>query len=82
MIADTSTHYSFDTLRRNVHVSQAGDMAWGTDETRITITRGQRSSVVTQWSTYVFERREGKWRLVHAHASVPPPPRPTGGGGA
>jgi ketosteroid isomerase-like protein len=74
VISDTSAQYSFTTLRRNVHISPAGDMAWGTDETRISVTRGSRTTAVLQWSTYVFERQDGKWRLVHAHASVPPRP--------
>ena len=76
VISDTSIKYSFATIRRNAHVSPSRDMAWGTDETRITITQGTRTTEILQWSTFVFERRDGTWRLVHAHASVPPAPRP------
>ncbi len=76
IIADTSFHYQFTTLRRNVHISPQRDMAWGTDESRIGITQGARPTEVLQWSPFVFERARGQWRLVHAHASVPPAPRP------
>lgn len=75
LITDTTARYSFTTMRRSAHVSRSRDMAWGTEETKITITQGGRSTDVLQWSTFVFERRDGKWRLVHAHASVPPAPR-------
>lgn len=76
LFADTSAQYSVTTVRRDAHLSPARDMAWGTDETKITITRGSRTIEILQWSTFVFEQRDGKWRLVHAHASVPPAPRP------
>ena len=78
IIADTSVHYEFTTLRRNVHISPQRDMAWGTDESRIRITQAARTTELLQWSTFVFERVDGQWRLVHAHASLPATPRPSG----
>jgi ketosteroid isomerase-like protein len=76
LIADTATTYRFTNLRQSIHVSPRGDMVWVTQEDRIDLTRaGGPTQSVTQWSTSVFEKRAGEWRLVHAHASVPPRPR-------
>ena len=73
VIADTSVSYRITTGRQNVHLSPAGDMAWVTQEDRLEISRaGGRTQTILQWSTSVFEKRSGQWRLVHAHASVPP----------
>lgn len=76
VITDTTVQYSFTPVRRNVHVSPSRDMAWVTEELRMTV-RAARVQELTQWSTYVFERRGGEWRLVHGHASIPPVPRPS-----
>ncbi len=76
LISDSSIAYRFTTLRQNIHVSPSGDMAWVTQEDRIDITRtGAQPQSVVQWSTSVFVKQAGQWRLVHAHASVPPRPR-------
>jgi len=57
--------------KRNIHVSDSAEMSWMTSRDIIQIIVGTDTSVVTQWSTAVFEKRYGEWRIVHAHASTP-----------
>jgi len=56
-------------VRHDIHVSPSGDMAWVTQEDSLYfLTRGKTSALV-QWSTAVLEKRGGRWKLIHAHAS-------------
>lgn len=57
------------TREMRIRVAPSREMAWATVEVEL---RMSGQSAVTSWQTAVFERREGRWRLVHGHASVPP----------
>ncbi len=58
------------TRRMRIHVSASREMAWATAEVVLRIP-GSESSERVLWQTLVFEKLEGRWRLVHGHASVP-----------
>lgn len=72
LIADTSTSISAQNRRQHIHLSPSRDMAWVTQEDILHIGTAGREVSVVQWSTAVYEKRNGQWRLVHAHASIPP----------
>lgn len=58
-----------ETRVMRIHASPAGEMAWATAEVLIKATDPPMER--TLWQSLVFEKIEGRWRLVHAHASVP-----------
>lgn len=58
-----------DTRLMRIHVGPAGDMAWAT--AMVVIRATDRAMEHTLWQTLVFEKMQGRWRLVHGHASVP-----------
>ena len=69
LVSDTSFHFRAVPVRHDIHVSPSGDMAWVTQEDSLYfLTRGKTSALV-QWSTAVLEKRGGRWKLIHAHAS-------------
>lgn len=63
-------------------VTVLGPTAIVTCRERITRFTLEGSSVAAALATNVFEKRNGRWQLVHHHASAydPPPPRSGGGG--
>jgi hypothetical protein len=69
VIADTSTHIRATSLRQDIHVALSGAMAWVTQQDSLYFTTRGETAAVLQWSTAVFEKRGGKWRAVHGHAS-------------
>lgn len=71
VIGDTGTHISAENRRQRIHVSPSRDMAWVTQEDLLQVGPPGKQVPVVQWSTSVYEKRSGQWRLVHAHASIP-----------
>lgn len=58
-----------ETRSMRIHLSRAKKMAWATAE--VVIRAADPPTERTLWQTLVFEKIRGRWRLVHAHASVP-----------
>jgi uncharacterized protein (TIGR02246 family) len=61
-----------ETRLMRIRVAPAGDMAWATATVVIRATDPPMEH--TLWQTLVFEKMQGRWRLVHGHASVPQRP--------
>jgi ketosteroid isomerase-like protein len=55
-----------------IHLAPAKDLAWANAEVVIRVADPPMER--TLWQTLVFEKIQGRWRLVHGHASVPQPP--------
>ena len=55
--------------RRNlrIRVAPSSDMGWATVEAMVVRDGGP----VRLWQTFVFERGQDGWRIVHGHVSVP-----------
>ena len=63
------------TLANDVSVHRVGDsFAWGTATWRADAVKrdGSTETVYGQW-TVLFEKRAGKWLIIHEHVSVPVP---------
>ena len=61
----------------NLQVRAFGDMAWLAVNFRLTVTEpGGATSVDAGRETMVFERRAGRWVVVHRHTSFQAPPGP------
>jgi ketosteroid isomerase-like protein len=58
--------------RLQVRVAPSGEMAWAVAETVVSLPGATGATML--WITYVLERGEAGWRLVHGHASVPAGP--------
>lgn len=60
------------TIRRTPEprIRRRGDVAWATapHEARVTLANGQ-TQTAEQRQTFVWERRAGRWQIVHEHAS-------------
>ena len=72
VISDTSIHITATTFRQDIHVSPSGDVAWVTQQDTLSFAQNGQSQALLQWSTAILEKREGAWKLVHAHASQMP----------
>ncbi len=63
------------TLANDVSVHRVGDsFAWGTATWRADAVKrdGSTETVYGRW-TVLFEKRAGKWLIIHEHVSVPVP---------
>lgn len=69
LIADTSVQIRATSLRQDIHLAPSGDMAWVAQQDSLYFTSRGETDAVLQWSTAVFERREGHWKAVHGHAA-------------
>lgn len=52
----------------SIHVSQHADMAWLSCKASMKLTL-DNSYEIESWQTNIFEKIDGKWKLVHGHAS-------------
>ena len=67
-IIASDAQWAFETRRFDVQISPAGDAAWATIETVLTLD-GTES---TAWQVAVFQKVQGRWRVVLGFsASVP-----------
>lgn len=67
-----ATHFkSLDAQARNVSIHGSGDIAWVTCEIHIKGELRQTSGPYQRAvrSTFIFERREGRWQMTHEHSS-------------
>ena len=60
------------TVNDDVQVHPAGDYFWGTATVKSDMTHksGKRDMASIRW-TFVFEKQDGKWLVVHEHISEP-----------
>ena len=60
------------TVNDDAEIHTSGDLAWGasTVKSDMTSKAGKREMSTFRW-TYVFEKLDGKWLLVHEHISEP-----------
>jgi ketosteroid isomerase-like protein len=65
---DSMQHYSLTPILRKVRISESQDLAWVTEELKISVQAGGHTSHLTQRATYGLAKKK-KWRLVHAHIS-------------
>jgi ketosteroid isomerase-like protein len=67
------------TLANDVQTQRRGDMAWGTATFQTVLTQkdGKAETVEGRW-TAIWEKRGGKWLVVHEHVSAPAPMPPQG----
>ncbi|MCP3918380.1 MAG: nuclear transport factor 2 family protein [bacterium] len=74
-VADIVANFeSFSAVAKDVTIRRKGDLAWLTCRVdvggKLTRDRGATSHSVR--STFVFERRNDRWVMVHEHSSRPP----------
>lgn len=69
-LAHQSSDYRWDIP--DLHIRIVGDIAigWGLNRVRDT---GPDGTVFDEWSrgTQIFERRDGRWQMIHQHLSYP-----------
>jgi ketosteroid isomerase-like protein len=60
------------TVNDDAEIHTAGDQAWGfgTVKEDATMKSGKREMATIRW-TFVFEKQDGKWLIVHEHVSEP-----------
>jgi ketosteroid isomerase-like protein len=60
------------TLNDDAQLHPAGDYVWGTATVKSDMTHksGKRDMATFRW-TFVFEKQDGKWLIVHEHISEP-----------
>lgn len=60
------------TVNDDAEIHTAGDHAWGfaTVKEDATMKSGKREMATIRW-TFVFEKQDGKWLIVHEHVSEP-----------
>ncbi len=60
------------TLNDDLQLHPAGDYVWGTATVKSDMTHksGKRDMATLRW-TFVFEKQDGKWLIVHEHVSEP-----------
>ncbi|MBS1849453.1 MAG: nuclear transport factor 2 family protein [Acidobacteria bacterium] len=60
------------TVNDDAQLHPKGDMVWGTATVKMdaTLKSGKRELATFRW-TFVMEKQEGKWLLVHEHVSQP-----------
>jgi ketosteroid isomerase-like protein len=54
-----------------VHMNQSGDRAWATSLWQFHATAGQDTMNIPIRCTWVLEKRDGIWKVVHFHKSAP-----------
>jgi ketosteroid isomerase-like protein len=60
------------TLRNQVvKVHESGEVAWFSEMMDMEVTAGEELVEVTVWFSGVMEKRDGGWKIVQFHASVP-----------
>lgn len=59
-------------------VSAAGSVAWVAADCLLSFRVGGQAGVLPGRASVVLERRDGAWRIVHLHVSVPTPSQPSG----
>jgi ketosteroid isomerase-like protein len=59
------------TYRRTT-VSAAGPVAWAAVDADFTVRAGGAETTAPVHITFILERRQGEWRIVHAHYSLAP----------
>lgn len=73
LLSDTSRRVRSLNLRQEVRVSESGELAWVRQRDSLLVTtRGVRVDSPV-WSTAVFVKRGGSWRLMHLHMTGAPP---------
>jgi ketosteroid isomerase-like protein len=62
------------TVNDDVQLHPAGDYLWGTATVKSDMTQksGKRDMSTFRW-TFVFQKQDGKWLMVHEHISEPLP---------
>jgi len=60
------------TVNDDAEIHPTGDHAWGfaTVKENATMKSGKREIATLRW-TFVFEKQDGKWLIVHEHVSEP-----------
>jgi ketosteroid isomerase-like protein len=60
------------TVNDDAELHPKGDLVWGTATVKMdaTMKSGKREMATFRW-TFVFEKQDGKWLLVHEHISQP-----------
>jgi ketosteroid isomerase-like protein len=67
-IIASDVQWEFETRRFDVQISSAGDVAWATIETVLTL----NGTASTAWQVSVFQKVQGRWKVVLGFsASVP-----------
>jgi len=56
----SDTTWTFETRRFDVQISPAGDVAWATIETVMTMNETRQ----TAWQVAVFKKIDGQWKIV------------------
>jgi len=61
----------FSATAKDVKIHRKGDVAWLTCRVTLagTLTEDRGRFTRRTRSTYVFEKRDGRWRIVHEHSS-------------
>ncbi len=59
------------TRNQVVKVHESGEVAWFSQMMDFEVTSGQERVEVTAWFSGVLEKRNGGWKIVQFHASVP-----------
>jgi uncharacterized protein (TIGR02246 family) len=52
-------------------ISAAGDVAWAAVDGAFNLRADGQDSALPARATFILERRDGKWLIVHAHFSIP-----------
>jgi ketosteroid isomerase-like protein len=75
-IIASDAQWEFETRRFDVQISPAGDVAWATVETVLTL----NGTASTAWQVAVFQKLQGRWKIALGFsASVPTDSAATGG---
>ncbi len=75
---DWAQSESSELVLGDTTISAAGAVAWTAGDAKFRVKAGGRSMEVPARVTSVLERRDGKWVIVHWHASVPAADQPAG----
>ena len=59
------------TRNQDIKVHSSGQVAWFTEMGDLAVTSGEERVELTVWFSGVLEKRDGAWKIVQFHASVP-----------
>lgn len=62
-----------DVSYETIHISTQGDMAWATNQWIFNARLGDQALALPLRCTWILEKREGRWILVHFHKSAEMP---------
>lgn len=54
----------------NINISSSAEMAWGTVDLQINFSDVDKTQLHL-WETVVFEKVNGKWKIIHGMAAIP-----------